>query len=145
MARRLVQGALTGRFYSVDVRLLSNQQMCPARVPRQIFNGLVVHTDGSRAGSPLIITLVLLVALVAIIPLAYASPVDPTWNAGIYDAADYDDVVNLLMDTSATRARGELSAVASSAAGARIAVCAYAAVPGMGILLAFGLRGPPAG
>src|SRR5437016_4321465 len=41
----------------------------------------------------------LLIALITvIIPLAYASPVDPTWIAGIYDAADYDDVIDLLTD-----------------------------------------------
>ena len=30
---------------------------------------------------------------VPVVPLAYASPPDPTWIAGIYDNADYDDVV----------------------------------------------------
>jgi hypothetical protein len=44
---------------------------------------------------------VLLVALVAIAPLtlttlAHASPPDPSWLQGIYDDADYDDVVALL-------------------------------------------------
>ena len=42
----------------------------------------------------------LLIGLIAtIVPLAYASPVDPTWVAGIYDAADYDDVIELLTNT----------------------------------------------
>jgi hypothetical protein len=31
--------------------------------------------------------------VVALIPLAYANPPDPLWIAGIYDAADYDDVI----------------------------------------------------
>ena len=45
----------------------------------------------------------LLIALLAtIIPLAHASPVDPTWISGIYDAADYDDVIELLTNTDAT-------------------------------------------
>jgi hypothetical protein len=48
---------------------------------------------------------VLLVALVVIAPavlsaLAYASPPDPSWIRGIYDDADYDDVVVLV--TSST-------------------------------------------
>jgi len=42
--------------------------------------------------------LALLIALTTIIPLAYASPADPTWIAGIYDNADYDDVVSFLTD-----------------------------------------------
>ncbi len=33
--------------------------------------------------------------LVALTPLDHASPPDPTWIPGIYDAADYDDVVSL--------------------------------------------------
>ena len=52
----------------------------------------------------LVVTLVLvIVALLALGPLAYASPPDQTWVAGIYDAADYDDVVSLLTDTSMAR------------------------------------------
>jgi len=44
---------------------------------------------------------VLLVALVLIVPstlpaLAYATPPDPSWIGGIYDDADYDDVVVLV-------------------------------------------------
>jgi hypothetical protein len=36
---------------------------------------------------------VLLVAISAVTPLAYASPPDPSWIKGIYDDADFDDVV----------------------------------------------------
>jgi len=36
--------------------------------------------------------------LAGLISLAYASPTDPTWIAGIYDNADYDDVVAFLTD-----------------------------------------------
>lgn len=36
---------------------------------------------------------VLLVAISAVTPLAYASPPDPSWVDGIYDGADFDDVV----------------------------------------------------
>jgi hypothetical protein len=36
---------------------------------------------------------VLLVVISAITPLAYASPPDPSWMNGIYDDADFDDVV----------------------------------------------------
>jgi hypothetical protein len=37
--------------------------------------------------------LVLQLALVALTPLAYAKPPDPTWIPGFYDLADFDDVV----------------------------------------------------
>ncbi len=55
------------------------------------------HPNGAFVPSGL---LVLLIALIAtIVSLAYASPVDPTRIAGIYDAGDYDDVIELLTNT----------------------------------------------
>jgi hypothetical protein len=42
------------------------------------------------------LVLLLLAALTGIFPLAHASPPDPLWVGGIYDGADYDDVVGLL-------------------------------------------------
>ncbi len=39
------------------------------------------------------VAVLLLGAVFAVGPLAYASPPDPTWIAGVYDDADYDDVV----------------------------------------------------
>jgi hypothetical protein len=42
-------------------------------------------------------TLLLLVPLVWLTPLAYASPPDQTWIGGLYDDADYDDVVLLAL------------------------------------------------
>jgi len=41
----------------------------------------------------------LLALLVGLTPLAYASPPDQTWLSGIYDNADYDDVVIALTST----------------------------------------------
>src|SRR2546427_1726513 len=51
--------------------------------------------------------LLLLVALVWLTPLAYASPPDQTWIGGFYDDADYDDVVLLAM--SLALALGDLA------------------------------------
>lgn len=31
--------------------------------------------------------------LATLVPLSHASPPDPTWIAGFYDAADFDDVI----------------------------------------------------
>jgi hypothetical protein len=42
--------------------------------------------------------LVTLTLVVGLVPLAYARPPDPLWIRGIYDAADFDDVVALLLD-----------------------------------------------
>lgn len=50
------------------------------------------------------------VVLAAIVPLAYSSPVDATWFPGIYDAADYDEVVSLLLETSGAADRGRIVA-----------------------------------
>ena len=39
------------------------------------------------------------VGLILILPIALASPPDPSWIAGIYDGADGDDVVTLVYDS----------------------------------------------
>ena len=44
----------------------------------------------------LTLVLLLLGAQAALLPLAHASPPDQTWIGGIYDDADYDDVVLLV-------------------------------------------------
>lgn len=38
--------------------------------------------------------------LTVIVAFAFASPTDATWISGIYDAADYDDVVDLVSESS---------------------------------------------
>ena len=43
----------------------------------------------------------LVVVLVAGVGLAHASPPDPTWIAGLYDDADHDDVILLLLGLDA--------------------------------------------
>jgi hypothetical protein len=44
------------------------------------------------------------VALILLPPIAFASPPDPLWIAGIYDSADGDDIVTLIYETAATNA-----------------------------------------
>jgi hypothetical protein len=46
--------------------------------------------------------MLLVLLIIAPVTLAHASPPDPTWLAGVYDQADFDDVVDLL--TSALEA-----------------------------------------
>ena len=84
-----------------------------------------------------------LLACCGILPLlAHASPSDPIWLPGIYDDADYDDVIGLLTDTAAVR---ELPLVAADPAcldfwpvlGGSVSVVRDA------FLLGFRLRSPP--
>ena len=57
----------------------------------------------ARLGAMLLILLVIVPVM-----LAHASPADQTWIAGIYDQADFDDVIGLLTsvleDTDSTAA-----------------------------------------
>jgi hypothetical protein len=53
--------------------------------------------NGRRA-----LALVLIGGFVALTPLGYASPPDPSWLFGLYDEADYDDVIGLLQQIVGT-------------------------------------------
>ena len=48
-----------------------------------------------------VLILLLLASLTGLFPLAAASPSDPAWIPGIYDGADYDDVVSLVTSSEA--------------------------------------------
>jgi hypothetical protein len=50
---------------------------------------------------PLVPSALILTSL-GLLALAYASPPDPSWISGIYDDADYDDVVTLVMAGTAS-------------------------------------------
>ncbi len=56
--------------------------------------------------SRLPVAVLLLITLFAVGPLAYASPPDPTWIGGLYDADDYDDVVVAVSSTTAASPLG---------------------------------------
>jgi hypothetical protein len=49
-------------------------------------------------------SLPIVLALILLPSIAFASPPDPSWVAGIFDGADGDDVVNLVYETSAAHA-----------------------------------------
>jgi hypothetical protein len=57
--------------------------------------------------------LLLVLLIIAPVTLAHASPPDQTWLAGVYDQADFDDVVGLL--TSALEATNSTTAPETSA------------------------------
>jgi len=57
--------------------------------------------------------MVLALLIITPVTLAHASPPDPTWVPGVYDQADFDDVVDLL--TSALEATVSAAAPESGA------------------------------
>ncbi len=76
----------------------SNPIVAPAR-PQLIGSDEARMTILDRWHAPRLLRLsVTLLALLVIVPvtLAHASPPDQTWLAGVYDQADFDDVVGLL-------------------------------------------------
>jgi hypothetical protein len=56
----------------------------------------------ARRLSLLALMFALVTVLVAILPLAYAEPPDPTWVSGYFDDADYDDAVFVVTSSLAT-------------------------------------------
>jgi hypothetical protein len=88
------------------------------------------------------LVLVLLACCGTLPLLAYASPPDPTWLPGIYDNADYDDVIGLVADTAAV---SELPLVAAGPAclGFWPVLGGSASVFREAFLLGFRLRSPP--
>src|SRR5215471_4226878 len=88
---------------------------------------------------------VLLLALLIITPvtLAHASPPDQTWLAGVYDQADFDDVVGLL--TSALDATDSTAAPEAGACFALVPKLSLATVacPSSAPAYSPPLRAPP--
>jgi hypothetical protein len=76
-----------------------------------------------------LVALVLMGPLVALTPLAYASPLDPSWIQGIYDGADYDDVVSLITSEAGDVTPSLLPVLRPSPAGAGIPRHARTCVP----------------
>ena len=48
------------------------------------------------------VAVLVLVALVPVYPLAFATPIDPSYPGGFYDNADFDDVVEFLCGCAGT-------------------------------------------
>ena len=82
-----------GQFSSVSSEGFTSRGTIDRSVPR-------VHVQAGRAGRRLelmlfgrLVAMLVAGALVALVPLAHASPTDPTWISGLYDDADHDDAV----------------------------------------------------
>src|SRR5919197_4844756 len=53
--------------------------------------------------------MLLLVVLGGLTPLAYATPPDPSWVRGLWDGADFDDIVLLITSDSGVVEDGSLA------------------------------------
>jgi hypothetical protein len=94
-----------------------------------------------RPGGPGAMLLALLI--IAPVTLAHASPPDQTWLAGVYDQADFDDVVGLL-----TSALGAIDSTVTPEAGPCLALAlklclATVAGPASDPTYSAPLRAPP--
>ena len=69
--------------------------------PRQQTPPIVVCRSKNHVSS---ILLPVVLGLIVLPAIAFASPPDPSWIAGIYDGADGDEIVNLIYETSAAGA-----------------------------------------
>ncbi len=88
--------------------------------------------------------LLLLGSLVALIPLAYASPPDQTWLGGLYDDADFDDVVLAITSAAGAFEPAPLSLLSPLAALAGVVLPAERAGIAGAEFGASSIRAPPA-
>ncbi len=51
-----------------------------------------------------VLCLLLIASILPLAPLAYASPIDPSFPAGFYDNGDFDDVIDLITSSVAAKA-----------------------------------------
>jgi glucose-6-phosphate isomerase len=92
-----------------------------------------------------LITWSIVVVQCALVPMAYASPPDPTYLAGIWDNADYDEIIILV-----TSASGSTDTTHHASELIRPLVVVAAILPGENALLSAALlslqpsRAPPA-
>src|SRR5215470_84366 len=80
---------------------LGSRHMRSGLCPRPQTPSLALSRSTSRVSSTLLPVVLALILLPAV---AFASPPDPSWIAGIYDGADGDDIVSLVYETSGSNA-----------------------------------------
>src|SRR5215510_7504998 len=112
------------------------------RVPRRLFARLADYLCCAPGYLKCCLIFVLLVALGTLSALAYASTPDTLGLPGIYDDADHDDVVGLLID-SAGLENSRLTSVDPLPLLLWTASCRNTPAPRDGSLLRFHLRSPP--
>jgi hypothetical protein len=114
------------------------------RVAGQYFRALAGRADGLRGAlrPSRGLVLLLLACLLALSVLPYASPSDPLWLRGVYDGADYDELVTLLSDTVAVGASAPVT-VKRFRLVLTVAPFRSASALRSAALLGFHLRSPP--
>ncbi len=112
------------------------------RVPRRWFACLADYAHGAPGCVRCCLINTLLVGLGTLSTLAYASTPDPVGLPGIYDDADHDDVVGLIID-SAGLGNSRLTSVDPLPLLLGAASFRNAPAPRDGSLLSFHLRSPP--
>ena len=75
--------------------------MRSAPCPRQQTPLIALSGSTGRVSSTLLLVVLALILLPAV---AFASPPDSSWIAGIYDGADGDDIVTLVYETAGVEA-----------------------------------------
>ena len=127
----------------VDRPPLREVAITRARVREQSFEGVVSYRKKPKHSKLLQRFVAPLVAgtLAGLVSLAYASPIDPTWITGIYDNADYDDVVAFLTDET-DASSGQVVTLAEQSAITWASRPKSDRVPG-GAMSAEKSRGPP--
>lgn len=86
----------------------------------------------------------LLVALLGtLLPLAYASPPDPSWVAGLWDNGDHDDAVIAVVDTAESIAIATPVAIVLVAAVVALALAPEPAAPPTALAPTYRGRAPP--
>ena len=112
------------------------------RVPRRWFARLADYAHGARGCLKCCLSIVLVVVPGALSTLAYASTPDPVGLPGIYDDADHDDVVGLIIDSTGL-GNSRVTSVDPLPLLLGAASCRNAPAPRDGSLLSFHLRSPP--
>ena len=85
----------------------------------------------------------LLVGLVGTVPLAFASPPDPLWIGGLFDAGDTDDVVVAATSTVGVADGPALDPITGRPAGGDTVMAAASDAPPVSPLSAHQGRAPP--
>jgi hypothetical protein len=91
-----------------------------SRNPRPRSRWILPFTGWPLRGR--LVAMLLAVPLLALVPLAHASPPDPSWISGLYDDADHDDAVIAITDASGSPARDAAAILPAGLSGTAMAV-----------------------
>jgi hypothetical protein len=82
--------------------------------------------------------------MLALVPLAHASPPDPVWIAGIYDGADFDEAVIAVVSATGLVVGASVASISPAKVAAGTASGSHAPSFVVRLLSTFHDRAPPA-